>query len=67
MKKYMFRFATVVVKFTPAALIMLAKTNIYMKHPEKYEHLLIRLCGFSAKFTSLNKEWQQEVINRKNY
>ena len=37
------------------------------KHPEKYEHLLIRLCGFSAKFTSLNKEWQQEVINRKNY
>ena len=37
MKKYMFRFATVVVKFTPAALIMLAKTNIYMKHPEKYD------------------------------
>lgn len=37
------------------------------KHPEKYDHLLVRLCGFSAKFTSLNNEWQNEVINRKSY
>ena len=37
------------------------------KHPEAYPNLIVRLCGFSAKFTSLSKEWQNEVINRKNF
>lgn len=37
MKKYMFRFTTVVVKYVPSALYMMIKTPIYMKHPEKYD------------------------------
>lgn len=37
------------------------------KNPEKYPDLIVRVCGFSAKFTSLSPEWQQEVITRNFY
>lgn len=37
------------------------------KHPEKYPDLIVRVYGFSAKFTSLSPEWQQEVITRNFY
>ena len=37
------------------------------KHPEKYPDLIVRVCGFSAKFTSLSPEWQEEVITRNFY
>ena len=37
------------------------------KHPEKYPTLIVRMCGFSAKFTSLSPEWQQEVLTRNFY
>lgn len=37
------------------------------KHPEKYQNLIIRVTGFSAKFTSLSKGWQDEVISRNFY
>jgi formate C-acetyltransferase len=37
------------------------------KYPEKYPHLIIRVTGFSAKFTSLSKGWQDEVISRNFY
>lgn len=37
------------------------------KHPEKYPDLVVRVTGFSAKFTSLSKEWQNEVITRNFY
>lgn len=37
------------------------------KHPEKYPELIVRVCGFSAKFTSLSREWQDEVITRNFY
>ena len=37
------------------------------KHPEKYPDLIVRVTGFSAKFTSLSKEWQNEVITRNFY
>ena len=37
------------------------------KHPEKYPDLIVRVTGFSAKFTSLSKEWQQEVLTRNFY
>jgi formate C-acetyltransferase len=37
------------------------------KHPEKYPHLIVRVTGFSAKFTSLSPEWQDEVISRNFY
>ena len=34
------------------------------KHPERYPYLIVRVCGFSAKFTSLSHEWQNEVLTR---
>lgn len=37
------------------------------KHPEQYPDLIVRVCGFSAKFTSLSPEWQQEVLSRNFY
>ena len=37
------------------------------KHPENYPDLIVRVTGFSAKFTSLSKEWQEEVISRNFY
>ena len=37
------------------------------KHPEKYPDLIVRVTGFSAKFTSLSKDWQTEVITRNFY
>ena len=36
-------------------------------HPEKYPDLIVRVTGFSAKFTSLSPEWQEEVITRNFY
>ena len=37
------------------------------KHPEKYPELIVRVCGFSAKFTSLSPAWQDEVLSRNFY
>ena len=36
-------------------------------HPEKYPDLIVRVTGFSAKFTSLSPEWQDEVLSRNFY
>lgn len=36
-------------------------------HPEKHQDLVVRVCGFSAKFTSLSPEWQDEFIRRNMY
>ncbi|MBQ9543894.1 MAG: hypothetical protein IJV00_02060 [Clostridia bacterium] len=37
------------------------------KHPEKYPDLIVRVTGFSAKFTSLSPDWQREFITRNFY
>jgi len=34
------------------------------KHPERHRDLIVRVCGFSARFVSLSKRWQDEVIAR---
>lgn len=34
------------------------------KNPEKYEDLVVRVTGFSARFVSLDKETQDEIIKR---
>ena len=34
------------------------------KHPERHQNLIVRVCGFSAKFIHLSKRWQDEVIAR---
>lgn len=33
-------------------------------HPEKYSNLLVRVAGYSAYFTQLSKEVQQDIIER---
>jgi len=34
------------------------------RHPEKYPNLPVRVAGWSARFATLNKEWQDMIINR---
>ena len=34
------------------------------KHPERHQDIIVRVCGFSARFVSLSKRWQDEVIER---
>ena len=33
-------------------------------HPERHQNLVVRVCGFSARFVNLSKRWQDEVIAR---
>lgn len=37
------------------------------KNPEKFPDLIVRVTGFSAKFTALSTEWQNEVLSRNFY
>lgn len=34
------------------------------KHPEKYKHLVVRVAGYSALFTTLSKSLQDDIIRR---
>lgn len=34
------------------------------RHPEKYPNLSVRIAGWSARFATLNKDWQDMVIAR---
>jgi formate C-acetyltransferase len=34
------------------------------KHPEDYEHLMVRVGGYSARFTRLSPEVQGDIITR---
>ncbi len=38
-----------------------------MAHPELYRHLLVRISGYNAYFTTLNRDMQQELIDRAEY
>ncbi len=33
-------------------------------HPENYANLSVRISGWSARFTTLNRDWQEMVIAR---
>lgn len=37
------------------------------RHPERHQDLVVRVCGFSAKFVALPPEWQDEFVNRNFY
>ncbi len=37
------------------------------KHPEQYPDLIVRVTGFSARFTALSEGWQAEVLSRNFY
>ena len=34
------------------------------REPEKYRHIIVRVCGFSAPFVLLSEEYQAEIISR---
>lgn len=34
------------------------------RHPEKYPNLSVRIAGWSARFATMNKQWQDMVIQR---
>lgn len=34
------------------------------KHPDEHRDLLVRVCGYSASFVTLNKETQDEIVRR---
>ena len=34
------------------------------RHPQDYRHLLVRITGYNAYFTSIGRELQDEVIAR---
>jgi len=34
------------------------------KHPQNYRHLLVRVTGYNAYFTSIGRELQDEIIAR---
>jgi formate C-acetyltransferase len=37
------------------------------QHPEEYHHLLVRVTGYNAYFTSIGKELQDEIIARESH
>jgi len=37
------------------------------KHPESYRHLLVRVTGYNAYFTSIGRELQNEIIARESH
>jgi formate C-acetyltransferase len=37
------------------------------QHPENYRHLLVRVTGYNAYFTSIGKELQDEIIARESH
>jgi formate C-acetyltransferase len=37
------------------------------KHPENHQDIVVRVCGFSAKFVALSPEWQEEFVSRSIY
>lgn len=36
-------------------------------HPEAHKDLIVRVCGFSARFTALSRAWQDEFLSRNFY
>ena len=35
-----------------------------LEAPEEYRHLIVRVGGYSARFVTLNRALQEEIINR---
>ena len=35
-----------------------------LEHPERHQNLVVRVCGFSARFVTLDREMQEEIVNR---
>lgn len=37
------------------------------RDPERYQHIIVRVCGFSAQFIRLSKDFQDEFLSRNYY
>ncbi len=37
------------------------------QNPQEYRHLLVRITGYNAYFTSIGKELQDEIIARESH
>ena len=37
------------------------------EHPERFQNLIVRVGGFSARFVALSPELQQEIIARRRH
>ena len=35
-----------------------------LEHPERHQQLVIRVCGYSARFVDLSREMQLEIAGR---
>ncbi len=38
-----------------------------LAHPEEYKNLIVRISGYNAYFVSLNKDMQQELLERAEF
>ena len=38
--------------------------ELALQHPERYPNLIVRVGGFSARFASLERALQEEIIGR---
>jgi len=36
-------------------------------HPERHANLIVKICGFSARFVALSPGWQQEILTRRAF
>ncbi len=57
-------FAELKIKHLQINCISVDELKNAQKHPEKYQDMIVRVTGFSAKFVSLSKEFQDEIIKR---
>jgi len=48
-------------------IVDVAELRKAQEHPENYEHLLVRVGGYSGRFVALGKENQDEIINRRHH
>lgn len=59
--------ATLKVKHLQLNCVSLNDLLEAQKHPERYQDLVVRVTGFSAKFVSLSQQFQEEMIKRHIY
>ena len=46
-------------------VLLLGAYLVYaLEHPERHQQLVIRVCGYSARFVDLSREMQLEIAGR---
>lgn len=60
-------FAKMGIKYLQVNCVSAEELKKAQEKPEKYQHVVVRVTGFSAKFVSLSKEYQEEIIKRHTF